>query len=256
MENYSIESYGDQLSDHYDRIYQEFPPYAGQIEFLQAKAMGRTALELGVGTGRVALPLAASGVPVLGLDSSENMLQLLMKRTNGLPIQGIKGDASDFSIDNTGISLAFAVFNLVFLLPSRESQISCFQSVRKTLTTAGSFVIECFVPFPDSYLPDGATPGFFAAKSSVNVRSISNDHVSLFASVNDPENQVWRFQEIFLSTEGGVKLFPCVMNYQSPVQLDKIASEAGMHLVERYEDWLGTPFSHTSRKHVSVYRSG
>lgn len=253
MKNYNIESYGDKLSDHYDRMYQEFPPYPGQIEFLKSKTMSAPALELGVGTGRIALPLALSGVSVIGMDSSENMLDLLLKRSHDLPVIGIKADASNFLIDEK-INLAFAVFNLIFLLPSRESQVSCFRSVRKALNSNGCFVIECFVPSPDSYLPDGASPGFFPIKSSVNVRSISNDHVSLFASINDSENQVWRFQEIHLSADAGVKLFPCVMNYQSPTQLDLIAKEAGMCLVERYENWLGSHFSYASKKHISVYR--
>jgi SAM-dependent methyltransferase len=253
MKAYGIESYGDSISGSYDEIYADFSPYRGQIEFLHEKAGATRALELGVGTGRIAIPLAQSGIQIMGIDSSEEMLAILADRAKDLPIQTAKADAADFHCRTEPFGLVFGIFNFLFLLPTRAAQLGCFKCVRSALTSNGSFVIETFVPIADTYLPDGANPGFFPQKSGVSVRSISDKHVSLFASVNQSDQKTWRIQEILLSSEQGVRLFPCVMRYLCPAEIDQLTTEAGFVLTERYEDWMKTPFTASSRKHISVY---
>ena len=253
MSAYEIDTYGDRFSTEYDRVYAEFPPYPGQIEFLRRKALSRRALELGVGTGRIAIPLSEAGVPVLGIDSSQKMLDALAQRSEGLPIATKKADAADFNCGAECFNLVFAVFNFLFLLPSRTAQLNCFRSVANALAPDGEFVIETFVPIPDAYLPDGPNPGFFPAKSGVSVRSVDNAQISLFTSVNDARKKVWTIQEVLLSPENGIRFLPCVMHYLDPEEIDELAREAGLFLAHRFEDWSETPFSASSRKHVAVY---
>ncbi|VWD05528.1 SAM-dependent methyltransferase [Burkholderia lata] len=253
MSTYEIDTYGDRFSTEYDRVYAGFPPYPGQIEFLRGKARSRRALELGAGTGRIAIPLSETGVPVLGIDSSQKMLDALEQRSDGLPIATMKADAADFTCGAERFDLVFAVFNFVFLLPSRTAQLNCFKSVANALADDGEFVIETFVPIPDAYLPDGPNPGYFPAKSGVSVRSVDDAQISLFTSVNNAEQKIWTIQEVLLSPENGIRFLPCVMHYLDPEEIDALAGEAGLCLAQRFEDWSGTPFSASSRKHVSVY---
>lgn len=253
MSTYEIDTYGDSFSTEYDRVYASFPPYPGQIEFLHRKARSQRALELGTGTGRIAIPLCKTGVPVLGIDSSSKMLDVLTIRGNGLPITALQADAADFSCGTERFNLVFAVFNFLFLLPSRAAQLNCFKSVANALEDDGEFVIETFVPIPDAYLPDGPNPGYFPARSGVSVRSVDDAQISLFTSVNDAQKKVWTIQEVMLSPENGIRFLPCVMHYLDPEEIDALAREAGFALAERFEDWSETPFSASSRKHVSVY---
>lgn len=252
MEAYKSNSYGDNLAGVYDKVYSEFPPYPGQIELLAEYARDGSVVELGIGTGRIALPLAERGVKIYGIDTSESMLEILNERANGLGISSVVGDASNFQMSDNSASLVYATFNLLFLLPGRDAQIGCFRSCRSALSPNGKFVIEVFVPKFDAFLPDGASPGYFPRVSAVHVRDIGVEHITLFASKNSPETGVWKFHDIHIAN-GTVKLFPCVMNYLFPDEIDEIAKCAGMRLESRYEDWVKTPFNAESRKHVSVY---
>lgn len=252
MKSYTSNSYGDKLADVYDTVYSEFPPYPGQIEMLADFALNRQAVELGIGTGRIALALAESGVNIFGIDTSESMLQVLNKRSRGLRISSAIDDASSFSYPPKSTSLVFAVFNFIFLLPGRDAQIGCFRSAAKALQSGGKFVIEAFVPKIDSFLPDGASPGFFPSTSAVHVRDIDGENITIFASKNFPEKQTWKFHDIHI-TNDSIKLHPCVMHYLFPAEIDEIAESAGMRLEARFEDWVKSPFNSESQKHISIY---
>ena len=253
MPVYGIESYGDHFSSKYDNVYAEFAPYPGQIELLHRAAGSARALELGVGTGRIAFPLARAGTRVLGIDSSQKMLDVVAARRGALPIETLTANATDFHCGGERFNLVFAIFNFLFLLPGRAAQLNCFRCVRDALTPGGQFVIETFVPITEAWLPDGANPGYFPAKSGVSVRSVTDTEVSLFTSVNDGTSQTWRIQEILLSPEHGVRFLPCVMHYLQPAEIDALARKVGFKLAARSEDWNGTPFGVSSRKHISVY---
>lgn len=252
MDSYTSDSYGDRLASIYDRMYNEFPPYPGQIELLSEYACQGLAVELGIGTGRIAIPLANQGVSVFGIDTSEKMLEVLRERSQGLPITSVIGDASRFDLSAAPVPLIYATFNLLFLLRNREAQISFFQSCKSALGSTGKLVIEVFVPRFDEYLPDGASPGYFPSTSAVHVRNIGADYITLFASKNSPDAGIWNFHDIYISQDT-VRLFPCVMNYLYPDEIDVIAEVAGMKLTNRFEDWTQRPFTAVSRKHISIY---
>lgn len=249
----STVNYGDRFAADYDEVYADFPPDHGQIEFLRERANGGAAIELGAGTGRIAIPLASAGVPVLGLDYSAAMLDRLAQRSKALPVETLVGDAASFACPQRKFNLAYGIFNFLFLLPTRDAQLQCFRCVRSVLNAGGKFVVEAFVPIPDSYLPDGPQPGFFPDRTGVSVRSISPKKLSLFASSNDATRKIWRIQEVLFSDEG-FKLLPYDMHYMTAEEMDELAAQAEFTLVERFEAWNGSSFSAESRKHISVYQ--
>ena len=141
MSDYTAATYGDRIADNYDRMVTGTAP----VEALERLAGGGRALELGIGTGRVALPLAARGVDVHGIEASEAMVAKLRAKPGGDAIPVTIGDFADFRVDGT-FELVFAVFNTFFMLTSQEQQVQCFTRVAEHLGSGGVFLIEAFVP--------------------------------------------------------------------------------------------------------------
>jgi len=240
MTLYSNETYGEKVAGAYDDFYPNHDPHA--ISLLKELTGQGKALELAIGTGRVALPLSASNVEVHGIDIAPSMIEKLKSKPGGDRINVIKGDFADVPVSDQ-YSLIYIVFNSFFLLLSQEEQVRCFRNVAAHLSANGSFVIEAFVPNLQRF-----------TGNQVNwVSNVTTDQVVLDAGQHNLATQRVDSQRVVL-TEGNVQLYPIQIRYVWPSELDLMAQLAGMRLHQRYGDWQRQPFTSDSDKHVSIYR--
>ena len=247
MRGYNDSSYGDSFADVYDEWYQCISDVDTTVDVLAdlvRDAGDGRALELGVGTGRLAIPLAALGVEVHGLDTSELMLQQMAAKENGADVHAHLGDMVD-GLPDGPFALVFVAYNTFFNLLTSERQQACFSSVADTLVEGGFFVIEAFVPDPAH---DPA--------SSITVRSIAADRVVLSVSTANAEGQVAEGQFIDITESGGVRLRPWSIRWATTAQLDEMAAAVGMTLNDRWEAFDRTPFTAESERQVSVFCKG
>lgn len=242
MRGYDDRSYGAGMADVYDEWYADVTDVAATVARMVAVAgpSGRV-LELGVGTGRLAVPMAIAGLTVTGVDSSEAMLARLTERDPAGTVTAILGDMVD-GLPADSFDAVLVAYNTIFNLVDAGSQQRCFDAVAARLAAGGSFVVEAFVP--DERLEAG---------SDVSVRSLAADHVVLSVSTNDPVTQRAHGQFVQLSEAGGVRLRPWSIRWSTPDELDAMATGAGLILRERYADMAGSPFDDRSAAHVSVY---
>ncbi len=241
MEGYDASTYGERIADVYDEWYAEaaFLETDAAVAKLAELAGSGPALELAIGTGRVALPLGARGVEVHGIDASESMVAKLREKPGGAEIPVTIGDFADVAVDGT-YSLVYVVFNTFFALDSQDEQVRCFQNVAARLAPGGVFVIEAFVPEPEKY--DGR----------VGTSRIESNQVQIDVASVDRAEQRSRSQHIVL-TEQGARFYPVSIRWAYPAELDLMARLAGLRLRDRWSSWDGQPFTKTSGKHVSVY---
>ncbi|MCB1029920.1 MAG: class I SAM-dependent methyltransferase [Acidimicrobiales bacterium] len=243
MDGYETSSYGDGLAEVYDEWFANVGDLDAVVELVSqlASSGNGSVMELGVGTGRIALPLAARGLSVLGIDGSELMLERLAQKDPGATVERLHGDFSVISLPQRKFEVAFVAFNTLFNLVEPGAQARCFQSVSAHLSASGSFLIEAFVPDP-------AGP-----KATIEPRTIALDRVVLSASKSDPNAQEVMGQYIDISSDG-IVMRPWQIRWSTPEQLDEMASDAGLVLSERWEDWSRSPFSETSPTHLSRYQ--
>jgi SAM-dependent methyltransferase len=243
-DRYRPATYGDRIADVYDDFYVNTPilgDVSAAVAFLASLAEGGPALELGVGTGRIALPLQAAGVPVHGIDASTAMVEQLRAKPGGGDIEVTIGDFRDFSLA-TRSSLVYVVFNTFFGLLSQDDQVTCFRAVAKHLRPGGVFVMEAFVP-------DLAR---FDRGQRVSAISVDPDSVSLEVSQIDPVGQFTDSQHVVIR-EDGISLYPVKIRFAHVSELDLMARLAGLRLRERWADWDRASFSSDSPKHISVW---
>ena len=145
MKDYKEATYGNTIAEIYDNLYQNDAGTKAAVAFLAEHARQGSALELGIGTGRIALPLAETGVRVEGVDASEAMVAKLRAKASEARIPVTLGSIANIP-GNGQFSVIFTVFNTLFGLPSQEQQVACFQSVAAHLAPGGVFVVEAFVP--------------------------------------------------------------------------------------------------------------
>jgi len=240
VRGYQPSSYGDGIADVYDDWYDELEVDA-PVTTLAKLAGDGPVLELGIGTGRLALPLAARGVVVSGVDASAAMVARLRAKPGGEDITVAVGDMT--GMDPPGpFSLAFAAVNTFFNLTAPGAQEACFRSVAARLAAGGRFVIDAFVPDPDE---DG---------DSVRVRTVAADRVVLDVVHTDVAEQRAFGQIVELADGQPVRLRPWAVRWSTPEQLDAMAGAAGFELEHRWSDWEGRPFGHESVRHVSAWR--
>lgn len=243
MEGYDSARYGRSFADVYDDWYRDVSDVDATVEkvaALAARRGGGRVLELGVGTGRLALPLAARGLQVTGVDASAEMLDRLRTKDGAEQLTLVEADMAELPVDGP-FAAAFVAFNTFFNLTTRDAQARCLQRVRDVLAPGGWFVLEAFVPHDDG------------DASGVSARTVEVDRVVLTAARRDAAAQTISGQHIEI-TEQGVRLRPWMVRYAAPAELDAMAAAAGLRLVERHADWRGTPFQDASDHHVSVYR--
>ena len=244
MEGYGAETYGDRWAEVYDEVHEE-PADAGAttaaVGVLAGLARGGRVLELGVGTGRLALPLAERGLEVHGIDASAQMLELLRAKPGGDRVTASLGDLADVDVDGE-FDLIFVAFNTLFALTSQEEQIRCFDNVARRMTADGMFVVEAFVP-------DLAR---FDRGQTVRASRVETDEIALEVTRHDRATQTLKSQHVVI-TEAATRLLPVHIRYSWPSELDLMARLAGLHLQDRWSGWDRSPFTSASGEHVSVY---
>lgn len=245
--------YGDAFADVYDDWYGELFDTDAAVEALAALAGPGPVLELGVGTGRLAVPLALRGLTVIGVDGSQAMLDRLAAKPGGDRVHPLLADMADLFDESPGgtrlgpdaegaFRLVFAAYNTFFNLDSDDAQRRCLAQCARLLAPGGGLALEAFVPTDDD-----------VPRTSLDVRSVTVGAVVLTATEHDPDAQVITGQHIELR-DGGVRLRPWRVRYLTPAQLDARAADAGLRLAERWGGWDGRPFDDSCDTHVSVYR--
>jgi SAM-dependent methyltransferase len=209
------------------------------VEFLAELASDGSALELGIGTGRIALPLAQRGIRVHGIDLSEAMVAQLRAKPGANKIDVTIGDFATTTVERR-FSVAYLVFNTIMNLTSQDEQVACFQNVAAHLQPGGCFVIE--VGIPDlQRLPPGETVQAF----TVTPTRLGFDEYDV-AAQGMISHHYW-------IEDGKLEVFSAPFRYVWPGELDLMARLAGMSLRERWSDWNREPFTSDSRQHVSVW---
>ncbi len=239
LDNYTEETYGERIAEVYDQWYSGFDPAA--IQVLSELAHGGRALELGIGTGRIAIPLQQRGVTVHGIDASPSMVANLRDKVGGEDIPVSMGNFAEVAVEGQ-FSLIYVVFNTFFALLTQDEQIHCFQNVAKHLDESGVFVIEAFVP-------DLAR---FIAGQSLRVTQIGGSEVQMDASEIELDKQLITAQHVVL-TEAGTRLYPVKIRYAWPSEMDLMARLAHLQLKFRWADWGKSQFTAKSGNHISVY---
>ena len=235
--------YDDRRAAAYDDRYRErFAEAEAAATFLAGvdRPPGPV-LELGIGTGRLALPLAARGVDVHGIDASPAMVERLRAKPGGDRVAVVVGDFATADQLVTGpYAMAFVAFSTLFELDSQERQVHCFEAVASVLATAGVFVVEAFVP------------DLSRLDQALTVTGVDDAGVRLQATRHDPVAQVVRGQTVTVG-EAGVELWPMAVRYATVPELDLMARLAGLRLRARHGGWSGEPFTAASSRHVSLY---
>jgi SAM-dependent methyltransferase len=210
------------------------------VEFLAGLSWGRDALELGIGTGRIALPLSRKGIRVAGIDLSEAMVDRMRAKVGGESIEVAIGNFATASLGRQ-FSLAYLVYNTIENLTTQDAQVACFRNAAAHLRPGGSFVVEVEVPQLQR-LPPGET---------VRPFSVTSTHLG--------------FDEIDVATQGLIshhylvdgdrmEVLSMPFRYVWPAELDLMARIAGMELRERWADWTREPFTADSASHISVWQ--
>lgn len=219
--DYSPAAYGDGCADIYDQIYGHVSP--DLIASLVKLAAGGPVLEFGIGTGRIALQLARSGLAVTGIEASSAMLRKLLEKEVPALITPVRGNFTATTIPGT-FTLIYCIHSTVLLLPP-DHQKQCFSNAVKHLRPGGTFLLEA-----------AARPGH-EYQSGKNVEDSLGGITSCYR----------------LQTVCGVRDYSVTQFYAPPWVLDRMADETGLTLVERWSDWLGAPFTQDSPFHVSLY---
>ena len=238
-----MNSFDEPVAASYDETAAEmFEPAAVQpcVELLVSLAAGGAALELGIGTGRIALPLAARGVPVHGIDLSEAMLRRLQAKPGAAGIGVTLGDFATATVEGT-FAVAYLVFNTIMNLTTQDEQVACFANVARHLAPGGRFVIEVMVPQLQT-LPLGQTvQPFIVTPTVLGFDEYDVAEQGLVSHHYRLEGDGWRQEST-----------PC--RYVWPAELDLMARLAGLDLADRWADWDRSAFLSTSASHVSVWR--
>ena len=208
-------------------------------DFLADLAGDGDALELGIGTGRIALPLSKRGVRVSGIDLSKDMVAKLKEKPGADQIEVAIGDFATTRVEGT-FTLAYLVFNTINNLTTQDAQVACFQNVADHLEPSGCFVIEVGVPGPRT----------FSADKRFTVFDFGDTHVGIDEYDAASQGLV---SHHFSLIDGNWELLSMPFRSVWPAELDLMARLAGMSLRERWSGWKRKPFTNESTKHVSVW---
>lgn len=233
-------SFGPDVAKH-DADYLRGDEEAATL-FLSELVTDGAALEFAIGTGRIALPLAARGVQVDGIELSPDMVERLREKAGDSPMDVVLGDMS-VATSNRQYSLVYLVFNSIFNLLTAESQVRCFENAARHLTKNGHFVVE--TALPHAWIAPGQ-PDY------VHAEQVNLDTVVFDVARYDPVTQLLEENHVRLTTEG-IRFNPIVCRLITPGEMDLMARIAGLHLVARFANWQRTPFDAQSSAHISVY---
>lgn len=242
MAPHDITSYGTQVGETYDRLYGAVMDTEIEVRRLVSLADEGPVLELGVGTGRLAIPLAESGLHVHGVDSSAAMLEQLHAKAGGADIDLTEGDFSDVRVAGS-FQLVVLAFNTLFALPSQEAQVACFSNAASHLRPGGRFVVEAWIHDPAYFREHvGMWPRFLG------------EGLAIVVGRDDPVAQTLHVTELHFEN-GSVRTVEMNHRYAGPSELDLMARLAGLRLEHRWANWSAEPFTADSPRHVSVYRA-
>ncbi len=236
-----VMSFDEAATEVYDDVSQRGNEME-TVAFLEQLARGGPALELAIGTGRIALPLAARGIRVDGIDFSSAMIAKLRAKPGGTQIAVTMGNFADVAVKGR-YRLIYLVFNTLFNLLSQDEQVHCFRNVADHLTDDGCFVVEAFVPAFLHRLHNN---------QYVDAEAIGVDEVRLDVLRHDMARQMIEESHVSLSS-AGIRLNPVVQRYAWPSELDLMARIAGLRLKQRWAGWRQERFTSTSSNCVSVY---
>lgn len=244
MKGYGTKMYGKLNAERYDAMYEDVmaTETGDSVETLFELAGGGRVLELAIGTGRVALPLAARGLDVHGIEASEEMVAKLREKPDGSAIPVKIGDMAEVRVPGT-FDLIYLVFNTIFNLTTQEAQVRCFKNAARHLSAKGVFVVETVVPDFSEYVDGQRMKGSWANLDSARFE----------IAIHDGAAQTVAFQRIVIS-ESGTQLTPHFMRYAWPSELDLMAQLAGLGRRERWAWWDRSPFTADSKSHVTVYK--
>jgi hypothetical protein len=230
--------FGPGVAEHYDDAHDPmFAPGAIDpvVDVLAELAGDGAALEFALGTGRIALPLAARGVSISGIELSEAMVSQLRAKPGGDAIPVVIGDMTATHVDGS-FRLVYLVFNTIGNLTTQEQQTACFANAAAHLQAGGHFVIEVGVP-ELRRLPPGERFRVFASGDG-------------YVGVDEFDASTQRLVSHH-TRDGVTRSIP--FRYVWPSELDLMARAAGMRLRDRWSDWERSPFTHESRRHVSIW---
>jgi SAM-dependent methyltransferase len=240
---YGPTSYGEAFADVYDDWYECISDVDATADRVASLAGGGPVLELGVGTGRLALPLRERGVEVWGVDASAAMLDRLRHKPGGPAVRVVRSDMAALPLRaRPRFAVVFCAYNTFFNLQTADAQAACLRACAGLLVPGGRLAVEAFVPLDGDETPEGP----------VSIRSIDEEHVVLSVADRDVAEQTITGQFVELR-ESGVRLRPYRIRYLYPDQLDDLATRGGLRLVDRWALWGGEPFTEDSPNHVSVY---
>lgn len=233
-------AYGEQIAQHFDAVYDGLPTVPAVLA-LAALAGEGPVLDLGAGTGRVAIPLAERGLAVTALELSPAMIGVLRSKAGDLRLTVVEGDMSAFSLPQR-FSLIYCIDSTLSMLPSAEAQRACLERCAAHLAAGGRAVFETF-------LPDEALlrPGNW-----VRSRLTRPGYSVVDAGASDPANQRVSWQRITIRATQ-LSAAPIESRYVWPEELDEMAGAAGLRLRRRTEDWFTRPLTARSSQHVSIY---
>lgn len=213
------------------------------VDRLAALADGGPALELAVGTGRVALPLVARGVPVTGIELSAAMVGRLREKADDVTLPVVVGDMATATAPGAGsFALVYLVFNTISNLTTQDEQVDCFRNAARHLRPGGAFVVELMVP------------GLRTLPPTKDAVVFAHEPGYLGVDTYDVRHQILVSHHVTYSPDGTARIGRSAFRYAWPAELDLMARLADMSLEARHADFAGTPFTAESTSHVSVYR--
>lgn len=234
--------FDEYIASSYDDDDEVFNPSAVEpvVAVLEKLAGEGGALEFGIGTGRIAAPLASRGIRIHGIDLSTAMMSRIQGKPGSELISTIKGDFSSTKVEGD-FSVVFLIFNTIMNLTSQQAQVACFQNAANHLPPGGHFVIEVMMPRLQWLSPgerlmtwDHSADHWGMDEYDIATQSLVSHHMKV--------------------VEGKPELFDTPCRYVWPAELDLMAQLAGMRLVSRWEDWLGAVFTSESANHISVWQ--
>jgi SAM-dependent methyltransferase len=239
MENFEPRLYGARWANMYDEFHKGLMDDEGAVAALATLAGDGPVLEFGVGTGRLAVPLAGRGVEVVGVDVSPEMLAKLKEKSSEVTV--VEADMTTVSLERE-FSLAYIAFNSIFALDTQQAQVELFRNAAAHLRPGCRFVLETVVVRPPS-----------ADRGKLAVADIELDRMTLVGGKHDPVTGQHKGMWLILEPDGA-KFFPMSGRDVSHFEMDLMGQLAGLELESRWGDWKQAPFTAKSELHISTYR--
>lgn len=232
----------DTWAEDFDDFNSVLDP-APAVDFLVSICPAGVFLELGIGTGRIAIELASENRSVHGIDVSRNLLAVLEFKKGAKKVTASLGDMADFEVSER-FDVVYTACSSIFHVTEQERQLKCLQCAARALKTGGYFIVETFMP----------SSAFLSPNRKIKLRSLNDTSASLTAVTTNLATQKIHYQELLLS-EQGVKCLPVEQRFIWPAELDLMATAAGLSLVDRFGSYYRAPFTQKSSHQICVYRN-